>query len=58
MAVSGYTAWQNIEAKQQIVNLTVAVDGRLTELLALTRKSSAAEGNLQGRADQKNEAAH
>lgn len=39
----------------KLAQLKKDVNGRLTQLLDLTRKSSNAEGNLEGRADLKQE---
>jgi hypothetical protein len=43
----------SLRNRKTIQQLEIRVDGRLEEFLALTRKSSHAEGVLQGVADEK-----
>lgn len=50
-AVVNYFAGKKRDEK--IMQLTVNVDGRLTELLALTAKSAHAEGKIDGAAEEK-----
>jgi hypothetical protein len=46
---------RGIKRDQRIENLTLSVDGRLTQLTALIAKSSHAEGVLEGVANEKAE---
>lgn len=50
-AIVNYFAGKKRDEK--IMQLTVNVDGRLTELLALTAKSSHAEGKIEGATEEK-----
>lgn len=44
---------RGVKRDAQIHALAISVDGRLSELMAITTKSSHAEGMLQGKADEK-----
>lgn len=48
-----YALWKGKKRDDNIMQLTMNVDGRLTELLEMSAKASHAEGKLAGAAEEK-----
>ena len=49
--IGAYSLYKGKKRDEQILNLTLHVDGRLSELLAITAKSSHAEGVAEQKAN-------
>jgi len=55
LAITGYIAIKQIVLSKKHDELKKEINGRMSELLEMNKASSKAEGNLEGRADQKKE---